>query len=194
MEHFVFGHETRGELRDGWCSLRASGRSLFPFARSGGNSRTGPNFRIMPPRTRNRATVWTRTFSAVRKSVACPLCLLTSAFPGFAPGRLAGTFRASVVIRTSQALKVPRRIVALWTFLSCRSRHGLVYKQKLASEGDPINDQIKFELGKQRATVRFIRSSWSFIGFFLTLLQGETIVQLLRRGAAVGWEVASICP
>ena len=44
---------------------------------------------------RNRATVWTRTFSAVRKSVAFPYYLLTSAFSGFAPGRLAGALCAT---------------------------------------------------------------------------------------------------
>ena len=38
---------------------------------------------------RNRATVWTRTFSTVRKSTAFLYYPLTAAFPGFAPGRLA---------------------------------------------------------------------------------------------------------
>ena len=55
----------------------------------GGNARPRPYFRLLLPRPHNRATVRSRTFSAVRKSVAFPYYLPTSAFSGFAPGRLA---------------------------------------------------------------------------------------------------------
>ena len=54
-----------------------------------GFSRPRPNFWFAVTRARNRATVRSRTFSAVRKSVAFPYYLPTSAFSGSAPGRLA---------------------------------------------------------------------------------------------------------
>ena len=76
-------------------TFRAVG-SLLPKSLpsgSGRNARPGPNFRVLFPRPRNRATVRSRTFSAVRKSVVFPYYLPTSAFPGFAPNRLAGAFR-----------------------------------------------------------------------------------------------------
>ena len=68
-----------------------------PPAGRRGNSRPGPNFRIMPPRPRYRATVGTRTFSVVRKSAAFPYYTLTAALTGFASGRLAGAFRAGTI-------------------------------------------------------------------------------------------------
>ena len=52
----------------------------------------------MPPRPRNRATIWARTFSAKRKSAAFPYFLLTSTFSGFAPCGLAGAFRGHSLV------------------------------------------------------------------------------------------------
>ena len=91
--------------------------SLSPVEGCGRHSWTGPNFRIMAPRPRNRATVRTRSFSAVVKSVAFPYYLLTSAFQvslsAGSPGRVAQAQilvarkwpqAESVVIRTSQAV------------------------------------------------------------------------------------------
>ena len=54
--------------------------SIFfsPVVGRGRNSRTGPNFWFAVPRTQNRATVGTRTFSVVQKSAAVPYYLLTA--------------------------------------------------------------------------------------------------------------------
>ena len=81
-------------------TLRAVGSLLPQSLPTGcrGNARPGLNFRLLLPRPRNRATVRSRTFSAVRKSAAFPYYSPTSAFPGFAPGRLAGGFRGHSLV------------------------------------------------------------------------------------------------
>ena len=63
-----------------------------------GSARTRPNFRIMGPRPSNRATIWARTFSGMRKSAAFPFYRLTAAFPGFASDQLAEAFRGHSLV------------------------------------------------------------------------------------------------
>ena len=71
--------------------------SIF-FSPVVGNSRTGPNFWFAVPRAQNRATVGTRTFSAVRKVLRFPTICSLPRFRGFAPGRLAGAFRGHSLV------------------------------------------------------------------------------------------------
>ena len=66
--------------------------------------------------------------------------------------------------------------------------------QMEAGFGGRSHLRIKSEIGVQRATVRVIRSSRSLVGFFLTLLQWETMANFLRRGSADNREVARISP
>ena len=173
-------------VRDCHASQKKRLQTLLPAYGLQGKCSKQTGF-LVRSSSRKRATVRTRTFSAVRKSVAFPYYLLTSAFSGFAPGRLAGAFRAGTFYCDPQM--APGRVLghqkfarSSWTLLSCRSRHGLVYNWRLASEDDLICDQIKSEIGVKRATVRMIRSSRSLVGFFLTLLQWETTANFLRRG------------